>query len=119
MTELIAKPIVKNQFWIVTDVINNKPASLEIRQIWHTRFDNIKFISDSSDMIVENGYVSEYYGEKKDCKQIVIKSLGSAVNTDKFIKVSATLPCLLLLFFFFFYQQTVKWSVELSPWTKG
>lgn len=68
--------------WIVTDVIKNKPNGLKIRQIWHTRFNNIKFISDTPDMVVTTGYLSEYYGEKKDCKQIEVRSNDNVIKTE-------------------------------------
>jgi hypothetical protein len=68
--------------WIIEDIIENKPADLKMRQIWHTKYPAIQLESDSALPVVLNGLYSAYYGTVEDAKQIEFITKGNTLKTN-------------------------------------
>ena len=72
---------IKGQpIWSVSDIIENKPSGMKMRQLWHTCFDGIKFESNPEQTESE-GWVSDYYGVKYPCRQIGLESKDNKIIT--------------------------------------
>lgn len=66
--------------WTVIDTIENKPSGMKMRQLWHTCIDGIKFDCNLESTESE-GWVSDYYGDKFPCRQIVFESNENKITT--------------------------------------
>lgn len=64
----------------VTDVLDNKPIGLTMRQLWHTNSKEITFESDG-EKIERTGWYSNYYGLKEVNQQIEFTTKGNRVTT--------------------------------------
>jgi outer membrane protein assembly factor BamB len=67
--------------WIVTDVIENKPDSINICQMWHTLSSQITFKSTGKKSITK-GLFSDYYGKKEDNIQIEFETKEQFIKTN-------------------------------------
>lgn len=67
--------------WVVEDIVLNKPRGIKIRQLWHTRSQKIDFNSAGHNYTLYKGMYSEYYGLKKENKQIDFISDSESIKT--------------------------------------
>lgn len=67
--------------WMVEDIVLNKPQGSKIRQLWHTQSSRIDFKSVSHNYISSKGMCSEYYGQKKENKEIEFISDSESITT--------------------------------------
>jgi hypothetical protein len=73
--------------WEIEDFVANKPESLQMRQLWHTRYlDRISFESNTSKGVliakeVNTGYVADLYGTKEVCDQVEFSTTESYIKT--------------------------------------
>lgn len=72
---------IKGQpLWIVTDIIENKPSGMKMRQLWHT-YSNRLNIDNDIELKEEKGWVSDYYGVKYPCRQVFFESNENKITT--------------------------------------
>jgi hypothetical protein len=62
--------IKKDTKWLIEDTIENKPANMKMRQLWHTASANIQIESSTATPIFSKGLHSLYYGQMEENKQI-------------------------------------------------
>lgn len=67
--------------WVVEDIVLNKPRGIKIRQLWHTRSRKIDFKSAEHNYTLYKGMYSEYYGLKKENKQVEFISDSESIKT--------------------------------------
>lgn len=65
---------------IVKDTVNNKPAGMMLRQIWHTESEALCFNSTGYKE-VKTGWYSDYYGVKTQNKQVEFSTEGNVIET--------------------------------------
>lgn len=73
--------------WMVEDIVLNKPQGSKIRQLWHTQSSRIDFKSVSHNYISSKGMYSEYYGQKKENKEIEFISDSESKSITTIIQV--------------------------------
>lgn len=66
--------------WNIEDTIEKKPKNLKLRQLWHTKSENIRLESDASDDFTK-GLYSSYYGQIEDIQQIEYFTEDQALKT--------------------------------------
>ena len=67
--------------WVVEDIVLNKPQGSKIHQLWHTQSSRIDFKSVGHHNISSKGMYSEYYGQKKENKEIEFISNSESITT--------------------------------------
>ena len=67
--------------WMVEDIVLNKPQGSKIRQLWHTQSSRIDFKSVGHNYLLSKGMYSEYYGQKKENKEIEFESDSESITT--------------------------------------
>ena len=67
--------------WMVEDIVLNKPQGSKIRQLWHTQSSRIDFKSVEHNYVLSKGMYSEYYGQKKENKEIEFISDSESITT--------------------------------------
>lgn len=72
--------------WLIYDEINNKPKGLTLRQLWHTKSENVTIDNQNCDRKESQGWVSDYYGVKKRCSQIELACYDNKIETMLSIK---------------------------------
>lgn len=60
--------------WKVRDEIKNLPAGMAIRQLWHTNSKRLRVESEGIEAQTVKGWISDYYGEKSECDQIMFET---------------------------------------------
>ena len=65
--------------WVVTDRIEGAPAGILKRQLWHTDAD-VAFAS-SGERREDKGWTSDYYGFKREVKQVDFQTKESRIET--------------------------------------
>ena len=65
----------------ITDVIVNKPETLEMRQIWHSPSNVLLSFVSTGEKVEKVGMCSDYYGTYRDNRQIEFVSQGNRVET--------------------------------------
>lgn len=76
-------------YWVIKDHVTNVPFGMRIRQLWHPdeaflldfRINAVDGEGNEIRAIVENGWYSEVYGEKRQCEALVFGTFGSSVTT--------------------------------------
>ncbi|TDE12502.1 heparinase II/III family protein [Dyadobacter psychrotolerans] len=76
-------------YWQVEDWIENAPDNLPVRQVWHPsetffeKFTIQAFDKTGNEILpdVEQSWYSQFYGIKKECKQIVFSTPESYIKT--------------------------------------
>lgn len=76
--------------WTITDVIKNKPKAFSMRQLWHTDFNHNGnpnlIISSDGERKDGEGWVSNYYGIKRNIQQIEFNTKKNKIITRIKIK---------------------------------
>ena len=68
--------------WKITDMIINKPAGTNMRQLWHTCNKNLLSLGGLHGMKSEKDcFVSDYYGKKDKCSQIEFQAQDNKLET--------------------------------------
>lgn len=72
--------------WRIEDLVLNKPKGVKIHQLWHTQSLRIDFESAGLNYTLSKGLYSEYYGEKKENREVeYISDLNSITTTIQII----------------------------------
>lgn len=67
--------------WCVIDEIKNLPFGTTMQQLWHTNDKKLKIESQGNKARTTKGWVSDYYGEKEVCDQIMFETNKNKVTT--------------------------------------
>ena len=70
----------------VTDILDNKPNDVDVRQIWHTTSDSVILESDGV-LEQKNGWYSSYFGKKEENRQIEFVKKGNQIQTKIILNV--------------------------------
>lgn len=66
--------------WTVTDIIENKPSGMMLRQLWHTN-SVVPSFSNSETPVLNTCWVSDYYGVINECRQIAFETEDNKITT--------------------------------------
>lgn len=72
--------------WLISDKVNNKPANMTLRQLWHTTESDILVFDSTGYMKILSKWHSSYYGTRDECEQIELQTEGYTVETTISIK---------------------------------
>lgn len=72
----------KNEnIWIIEDEISNNYNRLDLRQLWHTKSNNINFQTSGDSLAKNTGYYSSLYGIMEESQQVECISNVDAIKT--------------------------------------
>jgi hypothetical protein len=71
--------------WIIVDTIDNKPDTIEMRQLWHTTSNNLNFKCEGIEVQSKEAWQSLYYGVKKKTIQREFVTNDNHIETKIFI----------------------------------
>jgi len=90
------REIVKTKgkpYWLIKDHVNSKPSPVSMKQLWHLPMQHLPIIWKSADangqtIAAKNqtGFISELYGRKDECEQIVFETKNEDIITKFEIK---------------------------------
>ena len=72
--------------WLISDKVNNKPANMALRQLWHTTDGDILDFDSTGNMKKSSKWQSSYYGIKEECELIELQTKRDTVETTISIK---------------------------------
>lgn len=78
------RKVVKEKYksqWLIYDEIKNKPDGLRLRQLWHISGNSVEIFNDTCEREESQGWVSDYYGVKKECRQIELACENNKIET--------------------------------------